>query len=883
MPDKPLVVVKQLKIPNSPLFKVSPQGVRQRFEKEADILRQLGTHEQIPALFAHFEEGKNFFLVQDYIDGHDFQCELDRRVFDESDTIAFLSDTLKILSFVHSKRIIHRDIKPQNIIRSRINGNLNLIDFGAVKEINFQANIPNSKLHTLATLAIGTEGYIPNEQANGKPRLSSDLYSLGIIGIQSLTGLDVHQIKEDDDTGNLLWRQYTQVRDELYDFLNTMTHSYHSNRFKDANEALNAIAELNPKTFHFSFQESDYFSIWYARANSLKNQGKHRLALILYEYATKVAPNRIDAWFNKGVCYHYLNNLDAAINSFCQALRLNAGHSKSWLHLGKTLHRKENYRGAAFAFRQALLFNSHQIHAWTCLASSLLMLERHQESINACKKALEIKKNDLMARLQMIVNYRNLSKFDEASSICNDLIKDYPKIYKVVLEKGLLLRAMHMYEEAVLYFKQAIQIRRALEPYLEISDILFKTERFEEAIEFYEQALLIRPTCFEARISLGLAFEALGDMEKARKAFYDTILSSNGKSFPAFIHLGRICEILEDSEQASRAYGTLIKLLKQSIDAQSFQEVVLDRGLYEICETLINRQVIVLTNLNKFQESTGLCFEFSKLLGNAGIWVNCGARLFEMGKFKDSLESYRLALKIDPISFDAWYNSGNSYLQMEDYKRAIECYQEALAIDPDNAQAYNNLGSAQFFLGEYENALCSVDKALSYGRDQYSSLINKSLILKRICRFRESADLCLEASLIKPQDYYSWYLRGICLHELYDFVGAYEAYENVVKLDPANCRALNNMGVIGIHEKNFQEALVLLEKALEAAEGTPKSTDITQILHNKAVALNGIGRISEAEDIFNSNSIQLQVSPDLDLDFAEQEKWFKNMALSILY
>lgn len=200
-----------------------------------------------------------------------------------------------------------------------------------------------------------------------------------------------------------------------------------------------------------------------------------------------------------------------------------------------------------------------------------------------------------------------------------------------------------------------------------------------------------------------------------------------------------------------------------------------------------------------------------------------------MCKIQDSLESYRLALEIEPMNFDAWYNSGNSYLQMKDYKRAIECYQEALAIDPDSSQTSNNLGFAQFSLGEYENALFSVDKALSYGRNQYSSLINKSLILKRIYRFREAADLCLEASLIEPKNYYSWYLRGICLHEIYDFIGAYEAYSNVIKLDPNNCRTLNNMGVICIHEENFQEALVLLEKALKAVEDIPKSREITQI------------------------------------------------------
>ena len=106
------------------------------------------------------------------------------------------------MEFIHGQGVIHRDIKPDNIIRRKQDGKLVLIDFGAVKQVRMQQ--VTSVGQVSVTVAIGTPGYMPTEQSSGKPRPSSDIYALGMVGIQAVTGLLPSQLKEDED-GEAIW------------------------------------------------------------------------------------------------------------------------------------------------------------------------------------------------------------------------------------------------------------------------------------------------------------------------------------------------------------------------------------------------------------------------------------------------------------------------------------------------------------------------------------------------------------------------------------------------------------------------------------------------------------------------------------------------------
>ena len=238
--------------PNRVIKRLSPhiqeasvlQLSRRLFETEAQVLYRLGTHPQIPQLFAHFEELSEFYLVQEYIDGKDLSHELLRgKIWEQFAVADLLQNLLVVLSFVHQNNVIHRDIKPENIIRRR-DGQLFLIDFGVVKQIVTPTALLAGQPDDGYTVGIGTPGYMPSEQAHGEPKFASDIYAIGMLGIQALTGiLPTHLAK--DDNLEIIWRASApKVYPEFADILSQMVRFDFRQRYPSADAAYEVIKEF---------------------------------------------------------------------------------------------------------------------------------------------------------------------------------------------------------------------------------------------------------------------------------------------------------------------------------------------------------------------------------------------------------------------------------------------------------------------------------------------------------------------------------------------------------------------------------------------------------------------------------------------------------------
>jgi serine/threonine protein kinase len=217
------------------------EAAKRLFDREAQTLYKLGKHNQIPSLLAHFEQGMEFYLAQEFIEGQVLSEEIQPGMkLSESYVIQMLKDLLQVLDFVHREGVIHRDIKPSNLIRRFSDDRLVLIDFGAVKEASIQRLDPQG--HTCSTIAVGTYGYMPNEQANGRPKFASDIYAAGMLAIQALTGIPPNQLPEDYETGEVVWRdRVPSISPELADFLDKMVRSHFAQRYQSASEALLAL------------------------------------------------------------------------------------------------------------------------------------------------------------------------------------------------------------------------------------------------------------------------------------------------------------------------------------------------------------------------------------------------------------------------------------------------------------------------------------------------------------------------------------------------------------------------------------------------------------------------------------------------------------------
>ncbi|MBW4625149.1 MAG: protein kinase [Brasilonema octagenarum HA4186-MV1] len=257
--ENPKYVIKQLKVISSQPSYL--QTLRLRFITETETLRQLGHHKQIPQLISCFEEHERFYLVQEFVEGHALTAELPINLnlghfWSESEVINFLQDVLSILDFVHSQGVIHCDIKPENLIRRACDNKLVLIDFGSIQSIDFEII---DEILPLDSIPVSSLGYIPPEQFIGLTQPNSDIYSLGMIAIQALTGVTPLQLKVDPQTNEILWRSAsTPVSDYLAAIITQMTRYNYEERFQSARVALRALQQMPFETQYSYIVDVDF-------------------------------------------------------------------------------------------------------------------------------------------------------------------------------------------------------------------------------------------------------------------------------------------------------------------------------------------------------------------------------------------------------------------------------------------------------------------------------------------------------------------------------------------------------------------------------------------------------------------------------------------------
>ncbi|PZV09168.1 MAG: serine/threonine protein kinase [Leptolyngbya sp.] len=207
------------------------------FGREAKVLENLN-HPAIPAYLDHFQidlpQDRLFYLVQELAEGESLAQWVAQgyRVM-ESEVKAIAIQILEILIYLHQLRppVIHRDIKPQNIIR-RSDGHLFLVDFGGVQAV-YRKNL------TWGSTVVGTFGYMPPEQFRGKADFGSDLYALGATLLFLLT----HQSPADlpQKRMKILFRDQVAVSEGFANWLERMLEPDIEDRFPSAKEALQAL------------------------------------------------------------------------------------------------------------------------------------------------------------------------------------------------------------------------------------------------------------------------------------------------------------------------------------------------------------------------------------------------------------------------------------------------------------------------------------------------------------------------------------------------------------------------------------------------------------------------------------------------------------------
>ena len=157
--------------------------VTERFKREARIMMDF-KNDHIVNVYDHFRQGSSYYIVLEYVDGTALDRLIRRERYLPNDiTLLIFRDCCRALKYAHSKNVIHRDIKPGNILLSKT-GEVKLVDFGIAVSMDEEAGL------TRDGVTLGTPSYMAPEQFENTKSVDkrADIYSMGVMLYEMVTG-----------------------------------------------------------------------------------------------------------------------------------------------------------------------------------------------------------------------------------------------------------------------------------------------------------------------------------------------------------------------------------------------------------------------------------------------------------------------------------------------------------------------------------------------------------------------------------------------------------------------------------------------------------------------------------------------------------------------
>ena len=378
-------VVKQFLPPSKDpkLLKVSHSVLETEVKPLEHLARQ---DDRIQSLSTFFEKNKNFYLVRNYIVGQSLKKEIvPGKKLSWEQVLNILLEVLETLDFIHSRGIIHGNLKPANIIRRESDNKLVLTDFGAPQEA--------------VSNVVASSEYMPIEQTYRNAQLNSDIFTLGIIAIEALTGLTAREItsqknQKNADAEKIIWhpRSY-KVNPKFANIIDKMVHLNYQNRYQSVKDLLKDLQAINqpqsnpiyqqlsknPKLFagvgsliiigaagllFFVPRDLNYARQLYQQGILYYDKAEYKQAIKLLSQAIKINPEYSSAYNSRGDAYYRLGNYEKSQQDSSAAIRNNPKDANAYYDRAFSLYLIGEFNGAIIDYNQAIKLNSEYANAY---------------------------------------------------------------------------------------------------------------------------------------------------------------------------------------------------------------------------------------------------------------------------------------------------------------------------------------------------------------------------------------------------------------------------------------------------------------------------------------------------------------------------------------
>jgi non-specific serine/threonine protein kinase len=726
-------------------------GTGARFLREARASSAIN-HPNIITIYEIGEMPEFAYIVMEYVEGRSLHDLIDTGRLAVGEILQIAAQVSEALAEAHSRKIIHRDIKPDNILITP-RGQVKLLDFGIAKPFGQLGSLSDhpalADSLTGSGALVGTPAYMSPEQLRCEPLDErTDIFSFGVVlygmiagkhPFSGITAVDVAAsiLKEQPES---LYNISAVASPRLSELVMRCLEKEREKRyasFTQIRRDLKAISDQEAEATASGHLTAARVKAEEARPEPVSVTGASAGPAILVLPFEVISPAEGDPFIGLGLAHAIITSL--AKMSGISVLSKGAGTDRA-RYAGHSPRRLARELGATILLEGEVMLLGEKIEVLTRLievesgrviwggqyrgsSSDLFKIQNALcEGVAAALKvstptedrstllhvaASDVKAFQLYSRGRAFLDRFDVKEnidiaiemFEEAGELDRKfalpfagLGEAYWRKYMATLDDAWVRRAIAACDRALVLDPHQAQV------HISLGNIYYRTGKIEKAIQEFERAIKLQPLSDDAYKGLGICHQSKGEMQRAISCFEKAIAIRPGY-WGNYNNLGICYYTFGDYNSAAEQFRNVIAVQPDNYNGYNNLGAMycLD-GLYEDALVMHKRAI--------------------EIHPNEDAYSNLGIEYFYLGRYEEAIESFKTAIELFPANDIFHFNLGDAYLRVGKDREAAEQYEQAarlltqhLKIRGGNGELHGRLAICEAKLGRAPEALAGIARA----------------------------------------------------------------------------------------------------------------------------------------------------------------------------